>query len=92
MLLFKLVTAIHSFVFRITGGRWLGQMKGMDFCVVKTKGAKSGRTRYIRPLQEGRYFGCLDGRSGFSSVMVLEYQSAPWAFRLLAGAEYQCSS
>jgi len=43
-------------------------------------------------LQEGRYFGCLDGRIGFSSVMVLEYQSAPPAFRLLAGAEYQCSS
>ena len=54
MLLFKLVTAIHSFVFRITGGRLLGQMKGMDFCVVKTKGAKSGRTRYI-PLMHVPY-------------------------------------
>ena len=68
MLLFKLVTAIHSFVFRITGGRLLGQMKGMDFCVVKTKGAKSGRTRYI-PLMHVPYKkgvnGCLDGRSDF---------------------------
>ena len=29
-------------------------MKGMDFCVVKTKGAKSGRTRYI-PLMHVPY-------------------------------------
>ena len=54
MFLIKLVTAIHSFVFRLTSGRLLGQIKGMDFCVVKTKGAKSGRTRYI-PLMHVPY-------------------------------------
>ena len=54
MFLIKLVTAIHSFVFRISRGRLLGQMRGMDFCVVKTKGARSGRTRYI-PLMHVPY-------------------------------------
>ena len=54
MFLIKLVTVIHSFVFRLTSGRLLGQIKGMDFCVVKTKGAKSGRTRYI-PLMHVPY-------------------------------------
>ena len=54
MFLIKLVTAIHSFVFRLTSGRLLGQIKGMDFCVVKTKGAQSGRTRYI-PLMHVPY-------------------------------------
>ena len=54
MFLIKLVTVIHSFIFRLTSGRLLGQIKGMDFCVVKTKGVKSGRTRYI-PLMHVPY-------------------------------------
>ena len=41
MLYFKVFMTVQAFVFRITGGRLMGKLKGMDICVVKTKGAKS---------------------------------------------------
>ena len=48
---------VQAFVFRITGGRLMGKLRGMDICVVKTKGAKSGKVRYIAltlvPYEEG---------------------------------------
>ena len=48
---------VQAFVFRITGGRLMGKLRGMDICVVKTTGAKSGKIRYIPlmlvPYEEG---------------------------------------
>ena len=48
---------VQAFVFRITGGRIMGKLRGMDICVVKTKGAKSRKIRYIPlmlvPYEEG---------------------------------------
>ncbi len=57
MLWFKVYMTIQSFVFRMSGGRLMNQIKGMDICVVRTKGAKSGKFRYIPlmlvPYEEG---------------------------------------
>ena len=39
--------AVQAIVFRLTGGRLMNKIRGMDICVVKTKGAKSGKIRYI---------------------------------------------
>jgi deazaflavin-dependent oxidoreductase (nitroreductase family) len=56
-LLLRIFVPFHAFVFRITSGRLMNQMKGMDFCVVRTKGATSGKIRYIPlmhvPYEEG---------------------------------------
>ena len=38
---------IQAFVFRFSGGRLMNQLRGMDVCVVKIKGAKSRKFRYI---------------------------------------------
>ena len=57
MLYFKVFMTVQAFVFRITGGRLMGKLRGMDICVVKTTGAKSGKIRYIPlmlvPYEEG---------------------------------------
>ena len=57
MLYFKIYMTVQAFVFRITGGRLMGKLRGMDICVVKTTGAKSGKIRYIPlmlvPYEEG---------------------------------------
>jgi len=39
--------AVQAIVFRLTGGRLMNKIRGMDICVIKTKGAKSGKIRYI---------------------------------------------
>ena len=39
--------AVQAIVFLLTGGRLMNKIRGMDICVVKTKGAKSGKIRYI---------------------------------------------
>ena len=38
---------IQAFVFRFSGGRLMNKLRGMDVCVVKMKGAKSRKFRYI---------------------------------------------
>ena len=57
MLYFKVYMAVQALVFRLTGGRLMNKIRGMDICVVKTKGAKSGKIRYIPlmlvPYEEG---------------------------------------
>ena len=57
MLYFKVYMAVQAFVFRVTGGRLMSTIRGMDICVVKTKGAKSKKIRYIPlmlvPYEEG---------------------------------------
>ena len=57
MLYFKIFMSVQALVFRITGGRLMNKIRGMDICVVKTKGAKSGKIRYIPlmlvPYEEG---------------------------------------
>ena len=47
MFYFKIYMAVQASVFRLTGGRLMNKIRGMDICVVKTKGAKSGKIRYI---------------------------------------------
>ena len=47
MLYFKVYMTVQAFVFRVTGGRLMSKIRGMDICVVKTKGAKSEKIRYI---------------------------------------------
>jgi deazaflavin-dependent oxidoreductase (nitroreductase family) len=57
MLYFKIYMSVQALVFRITGGRLMNKIRGMDICVVKTKGAKSEKIRYIPlmlvPYEEG---------------------------------------
>ena len=38
---------VQALVFRFSGGRLMNQLRGMDVCVVKMKGAKSRKFRYI---------------------------------------------
>ena len=47
MFYFKIYMTVQASVFRLTGGRLMNKIRGMDICVVKTKGAKSGKIRYI---------------------------------------------
>jgi len=47
MLFFKIFITVHSVVFRFSGGRWMNRLRGYDVCVVKMKGAKSGKVRNI---------------------------------------------
>ena len=47
MLYFKIYMAVQAIVFRLSGGWLMNKIRGMDICVVKTKGAKSGKIRYI---------------------------------------------
>ena len=47
MLFFKIFVAVHSFFFRFSGGRLMSRLRGYDVCVVKMKGAKSGKVRNI---------------------------------------------
>ena len=47
MFYFKIYMAVQALVFRLTGGKLMNKIRGMDICVVKTKGAKSGKIRYI---------------------------------------------
>jgi len=48
---------VQAIVFRLSGGRLMNKLRGMDVCVVKTKGAKSEKIRYIPlmlvPYNEG---------------------------------------
>ncbi len=48
---------VNTFVYRLSGGRLMTQFKGCDICVVKTIGAKTGKTRWVPvmhvPYQEG---------------------------------------
>ena len=44
---FKLFVIVQSFLFRISGGRILNKVRGCEICVVKMKGAKSGKVRNI---------------------------------------------
>lgn len=45
--MFKLFVIVQSFLFRISGGRILNRVRGREICVVKMKGAKSGKVRNI---------------------------------------------
>ncbi len=79
---------VQAFVFRITGGRLMGKLRGMDICVVKTTGAKSGKIRYIPlmlvPYEEGVILVASMGGRTCPSIMVLEYQNASRSSSLLA--------
>ena len=41
----KLFTALHVYLYRITGGRFFNRMGGGEICIVKMTGAKSGQPR-----------------------------------------------
>jgi len=47
MLFFKIFVTVHSVVFRFSGGRWMSRLRGYDVCVVKMRGARSGKVRNI---------------------------------------------
>lgn len=46
-LLFKLASAIHVFVYRLTGGKIGGEMRGFRLLLLTTTGRKTGKTRTI---------------------------------------------
>lgn len=43
----RLAVAIHVWLYRLTGGRLGGRMRGAPVLLLKTKGRKSGKTRTI---------------------------------------------
>lgn len=43
----KLFGKVNTFVYRLTGGRLMTQYQDWDICVVKTTGAKTGKTRWV---------------------------------------------
>ena len=53
----RLFGKVNTFVYRLSGGRLMTQYQGWDVCVVKTLGAKSGKTRWVPvmyvPYQDG---------------------------------------
>lgn len=56
--LFKFFMALHVWMYRISGGRFGGNMRGFTVLLLTTKGRKSGKT-YTTPLgrfdEEGGY-------------------------------------
>ena len=64
-------------------------MKGMDFCVVKTKGAKSGRTRYIPlmhvPYKKGVILVASMGGADFHPSWYWNIKAHPGLFVYLRG-------
>jgi deazaflavin-dependent oxidoreductase (nitroreductase family) len=46
-LLFKLASAIHVFVYRLTGGKVSGEIRGFRLLLLTTNGRKTGKTRTI---------------------------------------------
>ena len=46
-LLFKLVSAIHVFVYRLTGGKFGGEIRGFQLLLLTTTGRKTGEKRTI---------------------------------------------
>ena len=59
--LFKLFMALQVGLYRLTGGKFGGQMRGFKVLLLTTKGRKSGKT-YITPL------GCFDHDNGYVIV------------------------
>ena len=55
--LLRTMTAINVLVYRLSGGKMMNQLMGSDICVVKMKGARSGKPRDIPlmyvPYKEG---------------------------------------
>jgi hypothetical protein len=43
--LFKLFTAIHLFIYRLSGGRVGGEVQGLHVLILTTNGRKSGKPR-----------------------------------------------
>lgn len=43
--MFKLIMAIHIFLYRLTGGRFGGEMRGFKVLLLTTTGRKSGKKR-----------------------------------------------
>lgn len=44
---FKIMVAVNVFFYRLTGGKFMGTLKGSPICLVTMKGRKSGRTLII---------------------------------------------
>ncbi len=53
----RLFGKINTFVYRLSGGRLMTRYLGYDVCVVKTRGAKTGKVRWVPvmyvPYNEG---------------------------------------
>jgi len=59
--MFRIVMAFQVFLYRLTGGKRGGEMRGFKVLLLTTKGRKSGRT-YTTPL------GCFDHAEGYVIV------------------------
>jgi len=66
-LLYKLIPAIHSFLYRLTKGRFGGKMFGFDVLLLTTTGRKSGK-EHTAPLgfirDNGNYVICASAGGG----------------------------
>lgn len=60
-ILFRIMVAFQVWLYRLTGGKLGGQIRGFKVLLLTTKGRKSGKT-YITPL------GCFDNESGYVIV------------------------
>jgi deazaflavin-dependent oxidoreductase (nitroreductase family) len=79
-LLLRTVGALNTWVYRVSGGRWMGRFpSGAPVCLLTTKGRKSGRQRTV-PL--------LFLADGDDIVVVASQGGAPqdpgWYFNLVA--------
>ena len=45
--MFKIMSALHIGLYRLTGGRIGGRMVGCEVCLLTTTGSKSGRSRTV---------------------------------------------
>ena len=81
--LLRTIGALNAFVYRVSGGRWMGRFPGgAPVCLLTTKGRRSGRVRTV-PL--------LFLADGDDLVIVASQGGAPqdpgWYFNLVANAE-----
>lgn len=62
----KLISAIHNFIFRISGGRWGGRFVGADVLLLTVTGRKSGlpRTVPLLYMRDGEDFIIVASKGG----------------------------
>ena len=60
-IMFRIMAAFQIWLYRLTGGKLGGQMRGFKVLLLTTRGRKSGKT-YITPL------GCFDNEAGYVIV------------------------
>jgi deazaflavin-dependent oxidoreductase (nitroreductase family) len=79
--IYKLITAIHSFLYRLTRGRFGGKMRDFNVLLLTTKGRKSGK-HHTSPLgfieDNGNYVICgSNGGSDKHPAWYFNIQTSP---------------